>query len=60
MGDSNVRRFEKALGLALGLCWVSWHAVRYGARRTIEALTEEAQSTSAAIRGRLEQLRGAQ
>lgn len=60
MGDSNVRLFEKSLGLALGLCWVGWHVLRYGARKTREALTEEAQSTSVALRGRLEQLRGAQ
>jgi hypothetical protein len=60
MGESNVRRFEKALGLALGLCWVGWHGLRYGARVAGEALTDEAQHTSAAIRGRLEQLRGAQ
>jgi hypothetical protein len=55
-----IRRTEQALAFGLGLCWISWHAVRFGARRTREVLAEEAQHTSAAIRGRLEQLRGAQ
>ncbi len=59
MGATSIRRAEQVLAFGLGLCWVGWHALRFGARRTIEALTDEAQHTSAAIRGRLEQLRGA-
>ena len=59
MSMGMTRQVEKALAFGLGLAWIGWHIIRFGARRTGEAIAEEAQHTSAALRGRLEQLRGA-
>lgn len=52
------RRIEQALAFGLGLAWIGWHVARYGVRKAAETVADEAEHASAAIRGRLEQLRG--